>query len=144
LQHIVDYGIADGTQYPYTAQKGNCMNSTYPSVFHVPNTGHKYLGGNEELMKSLLYKFGPIVITFSKFIQDNVKIRFLIITLKIADVIADVMQYRSGVYYSTVCTTEANHAVVLVGYGTDPDYGDYWKIRNSWGELQFWACNNVY
>ena len=27
-----------------------------------------------------------------------------------------------------------NHAVQLVGYGTDDDLGDYWLVRNSWGE----------
>lgn len=40
--------------------------------------------------------------------------------------------YKSGVLTGT-CHDKINHAVVLVGYGTDgPD--DYWLIKNSWGE----------
>jgi hypothetical protein len=36
---------------------------------------------------------------------------------------------------------EVNHALLLVGYGTDPDYGEYWLAKNSfgtdWGENGF-------
>jgi len=42
--------------------------------------------------------------------------------------------YSSGVLTS-YCGTSFNHAVLLVGYGTDPTYGDYWKVKNSWGTL---------
>lgn len=31
------------------------------------------------------------------------------------------------------------HAVNAIGYGTDPVYGEYWLIKNSWSEK--WADN---
>ena len=43
--------------------------------------------------------------------------------------------YRSGVFSG--CDFSANiglnHAVQMIGYGTDPAEGDYWLVRNSWG-----------
>jgi len=43
--------------------------------------------------------------------------------------------YGGGVYDG--CSFDSNialnHAVQLVGYGTDETEGDYWIVRNSWG-----------
>ena len=40
----------------------------------------------------------------------------------------------SGIYDSTDCCLLMNHAMLLVGYGTDPTTGlDYWLAQNSWG-----------
>ena len=42
--------------------------------------------------------------------------------------------YKSGVLDSTECGISTNHAVAIVGYGTDVDSGlEYWLVRNSWG-----------
>jgi cathepsin L len=45
-------------------------------------------------------------------------------------------EYESGVFNGCNQTNpDIDHAVQLVGYGTDPVYGDYWIIRNSWSPL---------
>ena len=44
--------------------------------------------------------------------------------------------YKSGVFYDTVCHDDGEepmHSVLLVGYGSDPELGDFWKVQNSWG-----------
>lgn len=40
--------------------------------------------------------------------------------------------YTSGVV-TTGCGIMLDHAVIAVGYGTDPVYGGYFLVRNSWG-----------
>jgi len=42
--------------------------------------------------------------------------------------------YTGGVLDSEQCGINTNHAVAIVGYGTDEASGlEYWLVRNSWG-----------
>ena len=44
--------------------------------------------------------------------------------------------YYGGIYYDLDCVkTDLNHAMLVVGYGTDSSIEmDYWILKNSWGE----------
>lgn len=41
--------------------------------------------------------------------------------------------YAGGIFNGCPEKTYSNHAVTVVGWGTDPVGGDYWIIKNSWG-----------
>uniref|UniRef100_A0A2P2I625 Crustapain n=1 Tax=Hirondellea gigas TaxID=1518452 RepID=A0A2P2I625_9CRUS len=42
--------------------------------------------------------------------------------------------YGGGVYYEPNCDSwYSNHAVTVVGYGTESSGEDYWIVKNSWG-----------
>jgi len=41
--------------------------------------------------------------------------------------------YSGGIFTSTRCGTNLDHATNVVGWGTSASYGDYWLMRNSWG-----------
>ena len=41
--------------------------------------------------------------------------------------------YKSGVLKGTGCGSGKNHAVLIVGYGTDKSGDDYWLVKNSFG-----------
>lgn len=42
-------------------------------------------------------------------------------------------QYESGIFDGcNYVNPDLDHAVQLVGFGTDPKLGDYWLVRNSW------------
>jgi len=52
----------------------------------------------------------------------------------------DLMSYSGGVYSSRKCHYMPNHAVTIVGYGTDRNSGKkYWKVKNSWDA--WWGDN---
>ena len=41
-------------------------------------------------------------------------------------------QYTGGVITSSACGTQLDHAILAVGWGTDPTAGDYYIVKNSW------------
>ena len=63
-------------------------------------------------IKSALEKFGPMAMCLN--VKDS-----------------NLQFYKTG--YATLASGQADHAVVIVGYGTTDDGKDYWIIMNSWG-----------
>ena len=107
-------GIASEEAYPYYAVDRTC---TVQSSDYILSVGHamNITEGDENELKQAVY-------------QQPVSVAF-----QVVDGFSD---YTSGVYTSDTClngTSDVNHAVLAVGYGTDADSGmDYWIVKNSW------------
>jgi len=108
-----NHGVDTESSYPYTGGVGTCrfntanVGATTKGWYNLPN-------GNEQAMQSAVATQGPIAICID---SDH----------------SSFQNYKSGVYYEPQCSTNSNHCLLTVGYGTDPNYGDYWLVKNSWG-----------
>lgn len=120
-------GLDTEFNYKYYAIDGNCTfnASTARDPFlprslgvgvQVPGGSVNLTVGDEKSLKYHIAKTGPVSIAYQ--------------------VAHDFRDYKGGVYTSTLCNNtpmDVNHAVLAMGYGTDPDSGlDYWLVKNSW------------
>ena len=121
-------GFMSEEDYPFTGQKGTCKQD--PSKFvDMKVVGYVKLGfplGNllfpcdENEMKEFLYQTGPLAVAINA---------------------APLQYYTGGIIDDDNCSNaDINHAVTLVGYGTDSK--DYWIVKNSWGKN--WGENGYF
>ncbi|XP_048215716.1 dipeptidyl peptidase 1 isoform X1 [Perognathus longimembris pacificus] len=122
-KHAQDFGVVEEACFPYQGTDAPCAPRKdcfryFSSEYHY--VGGFYGGSNEALMKLELVRHGPLAVAFE--VHD------------------DFLHYRGGVYQHTGLRDPfnpfelTNHAVLLVGYGTEPKAGlDYWIVKNSWG-----------
>ncbi|KAG6556626.1 hypothetical protein Mapa_001567 [Marchantia paleacea] len=103
-------GIATEEQYPYTGYDGSCRDQqgavTIDAYVDVPPESETDLRSAVAMQ--------PVVVGL-----DGSGIQF----------------YESGIFDGT-CTTTLNHAVTIVGYGTEGGT-DYWLVKNSWGSTSW-------
>ncbi|NP_001080511.1 cathepsin C L homeolog precursor [Xenopus laevis] len=123
-KYLNDFGIVEESDFPYIGSDSPCTlkdsyQRYYTAEYHY--VGGFYGGCNEAYMKLELVLGGPLSVAF--------------------EVYDDFIHYRSGVYHHTGLQDKfnpfqlTNHAVLLVGYGTDQQTGEkYWIVKNSWGE----------
>jgi len=127
-RYAKDYGFVDESCNPYVGKDGACSTKKCPRHYA---SSYQYVGGyyggcSEEAMMKALVENGPLSVSF--------------------EVYDDFMMYKSGVYHHTGALKSkqksgtfdpfelTNHAVLLVGYGTDMITQEkYWIIKNSWG-----------
>lgn len=130
-KYAQDFGLIEEDCYPYQGKDSDCK-PVKPNCRRHYVESYRYIGGyyggcSEDLMKLSLVKNGPIAVGF--------------------EVYNDFMQYKSGVYHHVFNVSSSltngvgynpfeltNHAVLVVGYGTDADTKEpYWIVKNSWG-----------
>ncbi|XP_070495746.1 uncharacterized protein [Chironomus tepperi] len=116
FKYVVDNAITTDSSYPYVAYQSDCFANRFGKALYINDTYEEELNGDEDYMKYLVYNYGPIVVVI--YASDGFT------------------QYGGGVFSEPDCPNDLNsynHAITIVGYGTDPEFGDFWIIKNSWG-----------
>lgn len=130
--YIIEEGISLDRDYPYKATDGECRSDEVPKS-DVKVYGFSRIASDQETMKAAINEFGPIYTAINGMPKS---FNF----------------YSEGIYLDPECDkTGTNHAVVIVGYGTDKRSKlDYWIVKNSfssqWGEngyIRMARNNNV-
>lgn len=106
-------GLMRRDDYPYMGVKQKCKANATKAFKTTVDLGPTRLltPGNETLLMQVVATYGPVAVDIHA--PD------------------DFYYYRSGIYYNSHCNQPVNHAVVIVGYGTQNGV-DYWKVKNSW------------
>jgi len=115
---LFDYAATHGAKleadYTYTAKTGTtCEEDEYPTVATIQGYGILPENCDVAMLQAFMLEFGPIAVSVDASAWSH---------------------YSGGVLDFESCGSDIDHAVLLVGYGTDSELGaDYWTIKNSWG-----------
>jgi C1A family cysteine protease len=113
FQYAQDYGMMNRTDYPYTAQDGNCAYNA-DKVNKGKPSGNTQVTPNSALALKTAIADGPVSVAIE---ADTFVFQF----------------YSGGILNSASCGTDLDHAVIAIGYGVDATKGEYYIVRNSWG-----------
>lgn len=108
-------GIASEADYPYKAVDQDCTVDPTDYILDVGTGSVNITAGDEVELAQAVWSKGPVSVAF--------------------EVVDGFSDYTSGTYTSTTCgntSSDVNHAVLAVGYGTDENGMDYWIVKNSW------------
>ena len=103
------------TGYCYASENGYYSNG---SVIDAIN----YWGTNEDDLMNLLRTYGPVTTTIDATSLGSYS----------GGIIDNYGYCCDAIYSGESCTDNNNHAVLVVGYGTEGGK-DYWLVKNSWG-----------
>jgi cathepsin F len=121
MQDILQWGgVVTEQSYPYVGVTGTCqVNFNQHPTLYGTISNYTCLSGphlaNEQTMAAYLVQNGPLSIAMNA---------------------GPLQDYTGGVldpWFSWECDpTSLDHAVLIVGYGSDSSDGPFWIVRNSW------------
>jgi cathepsin L len=110
-------GLSLETNYAYQAEQRACSSNIRGLPFNITSIKN-IASGDEKALQAALASVGPVAVAID---ASSRSFQF----------------YSSGVYIDRKCKSNMyslDHAVLVVGYGTDASRGgDYWIVKNSWG-----------
>jgi C1A family cysteine protease len=118
FNYVQGHDICTEDEYAYTGTNWlfkQCASNNCTRAPGLPNgaiKGYRYVNGSTSLLMDAVAQ-QPIAVS----IEADQRVFQL---------------YKSGILSSKECGDELDHAVLLVGYGTDAGK-TYWKVKNSWG-----------
>lgn len=111
-------GIMSDDAYPYVGQDSSCRYNSSKAFRNSKLNLKSYVitkASDKSLMQAI-YNIGPVCIGMYGDCESF-------------------FSYANGIYNDPKCDkTDVTHAVVLMGWGSDADFGDYWIIKNTWGK----------
>lgn len=111
FEHVRENGgINSESKYPYEAVDGKCRFQS-ESIAATCNGYEIIRQADEQHLLEVVATVGPVTVAIG--VNNNF------------------MGYHEGVYNDPTCNQWVNHAVLVVGYGTENGQ-DYWLVKNSW------------
>jgi len=116
LAYAAKSGLCGEAAYPYTGAQGACRAAAAQACPKLaqPSSYADVASGSQAALEAAV-RAGPVAVAVaaSSSLWQN---------------------YASGVMSASGCGSKPDHAVLLVGFGTDAATGlDFWLIKNSWG-----------
>lgn len=113
------YGLTSTEEYPYQGKQKGCKVDLVMDPIATAQSWGVLTPNHEENMELVLRYIGPIAVGVNG-----------------AD--AAFLAYEGGIFDSKKCGQDANHAMLIVGYGEETHSRTgkatkYWIARNSWG-----------
>jgi len=122
--------------FKYMINNGQCTEASYPYKAGVTKTA-----GSCQKCSSAGVSFSGCYDVYS---NDQVSLMAAVAKQPVVVAIeADTRYFQSysgGILDSTACGTDLDHAVEIIGYGSENGV-DYWTVRNSWGD---WGENGYF
>ncbi|XP_050667715.1 uncharacterized protein LOC126967282 [Leptidea sinapis] len=119
--YLMEKGGLLESDYPYIGMDGVCQYKQEKVQVKLSGCRSLVVNGDEEKLKALIYKYGPA---------------------SIAVAASELKSYRGGIVSDYTCYDySVNHAVLLVGYGSEGGV-PYWIVKNSWGSE--WGENGFF